>query len=148
MVLLPLATDIQGSSSPDVRELEAHVMLETKESEPWARIRNASRRAKLVCVSSVFYTTTRGGGGAGPMSHACTHETAFSVVLANESHVLRLPGTFILDREAPFSVGITVVTRPFRTSVKSTDSASAVVTWRGTVEEAVEAFRRVTGVEP
>ena len=147
VVLLALAMNLQGNISPVIGDLEVRLLLETKDSQPWAQIRNVGRSAKLVCIRGVAYSTPNRGGGGGLMSHACIDEKAYGVVLPNESYVVRLPGTFILGSDATLSVDVTVLTRPFHARSKSMESDRSTVTWRGTVEEALEAFRRVTGIE-
>jgi hypothetical protein len=147
IVLLALTTNLQDTISPVVGDLEVRLLLETKDSPPWAQIRNIGRSAKLVCVRGVAYSTRNRGGGGGLMSHACVDEKAYAVFLPNESYVVRLPGTFILGSDARLSVDVIVLTRPFHARSKSTEPDRSTVIWSGTVEEALETFRRVAGVE-
>jgi hypothetical protein len=147
IVLLALITNLQDSISPVTRDLELRLLLETRDSQPWAQIRNVGRSAKLVCVDGVAYSTPNRGGGGGFMSHACIDERAYGVVLPNESYVVRLPGPITLGSDAKLSIDVIVLTRPFHARSKLTESDRSTVTWRGTVEEALEAFRRVTSIK-
>ena len=147
LTMLVLITITQASAERVVSELEAQLLLAEGDLQPWVRIRNVGKNATLVCVRGVSWSAKYTGGGGGLMSHACTDESAFAIVLPNESHVARLPATFVSEPNVTLSVDIILAVRPFGGRPNLDNSSRVVVTWRGTEKDAQDAFRRLISIE-
>jgi len=103
------------------------------------RIQNMARAAVMVCIrSSQYLIGDSGRGEASP--HRCNNNTNFTTVLANESYIMDTGLSIDIHANITISIDTTVIVR----SLTQKSDTELNATWKGTAQQARDAFQRLT----